>query len=153
MDLRFSLLPMPLMMVFTLALAHISPMLPNFFPIHAVVRLFGISALSQQITNCVQEHMDHSHLTMLLCQWLSCFQSSSWLKGLLCPSTSTPIASMCVLAKNKLAQRTERGADCSKLCRDIRERSRSLGAKPTSPRTISPPVCDDTRDFGGQCCG
>ena len=29
------------------------------------------------------------------------------------------------------------GPDCSKLCRDIRERSRSLGAKPASPRTIS----------------
>ena len=40
-----------------------------------------------------------THSTMLLCQWLSSVQSSSWLKGVLGPSTSTPIASMCVLSK------------------------------------------------------
>ena len=86
------------MTVFILALAHISPMVPNYFPIHAVVRLVGVSVLSQQISNCAQEHVDRSHLTMLLCQWPSSLQSSSWLGGLLGPSTSTPIASMCVLA-------------------------------------------------------
>ena len=66
-DLRFSLLPMPSMMVFTLALAHFSRMVPHFFPIHAVVMLVGVSALPQQISNCAQEHVDQSHLTMLLC--------------------------------------------------------------------------------------
>ena len=58
---------MPFMMVSILALARISPMVPNFFPIHAIVRLVGVSALSQQISNCAQELMDQSHLTMLYC--------------------------------------------------------------------------------------
>ena len=150
---------MPFMMVSILTLAHSSPMVPNYIPIHAIVRLVGVSALSQQISNCAQEHIDQSHLTMLLCQWLSSLQSSSWLRGLLGPSTSTPIASMCVLAKTSSqcarneAHTSHFGPDCSKLCRDIRERSRTLGAKPTFTSYNFPPVCDDTRDFGAQCCG
>ena len=104
MDLRFFLLPMPFMMVFTLALAHTLLMVPNGILIHAVVRLVGVSALSQQIFNCAQEHMDQSHLTMLLCQWLSSLQSSSWSKGLLLT------AKYVYAGFNKLAQRTICGA-------------------------------------------
>ena len=36
-----------------------------------------------------------------------------------------------------LAHMSHSGPDCSKLCRDIRELLRFLGAKPTSPRTTS----------------
>ena len=69
---------------------------PNYIPIHAVVRLVAVSALSQQTFNCAQEHMDQTHLTMLLCQWLSSLQSSSWSKGLLGPLTSILTANSCV---------------------------------------------------------
>ena len=86
---RFSLLPMPFMMGFTLALAHVSLMVPNCIKIHADVRLAG-DFPSQQTSNCAQEHMDQSRLIMLRCQWLNFLQSSFWSKGLLDPSAFTP---------------------------------------------------------------
>ena len=128
---------------FTLALAHISMMVPNCIQIHADVRLVGDFALSQLTSNCAQEHMDQSRLVMLRCQWLNFLQSSFWSKGLLDLSISTPTASMCALARTRShsarsAVRTSHfGPDCSKVCRDTRVLWIFLGAKPTSLRTIS----------------
>ena len=134
---RFSLLPMPSMMGFTLALAHISLMVPNCIQIHADVRLVGDFALSQQTSSCAQEHMEQSRLVMLRCHWLNFLQSSFWSKGLLDPSISTPTGSVCS-GKVKIAQRTERGAHVTLWSRLQQALSRHQGAaKPTSLRTIS----------------
>ena len=134
---RFSLLPVPFMMGFTLALAHISLMVPNCTQIHADVRLVGDFVLSQLTSKCAHEHVDQSRLIVARCRWLNFLQSSFCLKGLLDPSISTPTASMCALARTRShgarsALRTSLfGPDCSKLCRDTRVQWRFLGAKPT----------------------
>ena len=86
-------------------------------------------------------------------------QSSSWLRGLLGPSTSTPIASMCVLAKKQA-----RAAHGTRRARHILDQIAASFVETSgngrdllvqSPHHLGhfPPVCDDTRDFGGQCCG
>ena len=54
---RFSLLLMPLTMVFTLALAHTLPMVPNCILIRAIARLVGVSVLPQPVFNYAQEHI------------------------------------------------------------------------------------------------
>ena len=153
MDLRFSLLLMPFTMVFHFG--H-GTYLTDGSKLCADLRrrgwLVGGSVLSQQIFNCAQEHVDQSHLTTPLYQWRNSLQSSSRLKGLLGPSTSTPIASMCVRARTSShsarneAHTSHFGPDCSKLCRDLLVQS---------PHHFGqlPPVCDDTPDCGGQCCG
>ena len=60
--------------------------------------------------------------------------------------------------KNKLAQRTERGAHVTLWTRLQQALSRHQGTveiswcKALITSDNLPPVCDDTRDFGGQCC-
>ena len=93
-------------------------MVPNCILIRAVVRLVGVSVLSHQIFNCAQKHMDQSRLRRLLYQWLN-----SWKK-----QAGTAHETRCA---------RHSGPDCSKPCRNTRERSRSLGARPTSPLTTS----------------
>ena len=140
MDQRFSLLPMPSTMVFILALAR---MVPNCILTRAVVRSVGVSVLSQLIFHCAQERMDQSRLITLPYQWRNSFRSFSWLRGQLDPFTSTRTASTYMQTRTNLHNaRNEEltshsGPGCSKLCRDIRERSRPLSAKSKSPQTIS----------------
>ena len=108
------LVAMPFMMVFTWALAHISPVVPNCILIHAVVRLVGSFALSQLISNRAQEHMDQSHSTMLRCQWLNFLQSSFWSKRSVGPIHIHSDCKYVCSGKNKIARRTAHGTWCAR---------------------------------------
>ena len=142
---RFSLLPMPFMMVFTVALARISPMFPSCILTRDVARLVGGSVCSVTaglpLRTGAHGPVTLDNATVPVAELLAVTFFGS--KGLLDPSTSTPIASMCALAKTSLhnarneAHTSLFGPDCSKPCQGIREMLRSLGAKPTSPRTTS----------------
>ena len=125
---RFSLLPMPILMVFTLALAHILPMVPNCIPIRAVVRLVGFFCsvtADLQLRTGAYGPVTLDNATVPLAELLAVIFLVERSVG---PIHIHSDCKYVCSGKNKLAQRTERGAHVTLWTRLQQALSRHQGA-------------------------
>ena len=99
--------------------------------------------------------MDQSRFKTLPYQWRNSLRPFSWLRGQLGPFTSTRTASTYVQARNTTHETRNSRHTLDQTAATFVETSwngRDLLVQSPHHRRQFLPVCDDTRDFGGQFC-